>query len=216
MTEGIWNDKKHSLVVLSGGVLSIALQDSFWVVMAGSIGMGALLFSKRMKRFGLANTITTTRLLLLLVVIFLSSVIDTRLTGAALIVVLVLDGVDGYVARRRNEQSEFGGRLDMETDALFAALTTTLLFVEFEYSILILIPGYLSYLFVWIKLIFGVSDMPAPEMPWVKHLAVAFFISLVTPFLLPERIAMVAVWIGCALVTISFGQELILLLKAKK
>jgi phosphatidylglycerophosphate synthase len=82
-------------------------------------------WGRRRRRFGLANMVTLARLVgtvwilaLLLQAVWVEPTpliaLCVALVGA---VCLILDGVDGRVARRRAETSSFGGRFDMETDA---------------------------------------------------------------------------------------------------
>lgn len=79
-------------------------------------------------------------------------------TGLAL-TVLALDGLDGYLARRLGESSEFGARFDMEVDA---ALILTLCVAVWLLGVTgpwILLLGLMRYAFVvagWIQ-------------PWIKR-----------------------------------------------
>ncbi len=67
-----------------------------------------------------ANTITLCRLLLTFVVIFLFGMHHTLNIGliATIVLIFVLDGIDGYVARRRNETSKLGEVLDTLADRI--------------------------------------------------------------------------------------------------
>jgi len=77
-------------------------------------------------RFGSANQITTVRVVLLALVASLMGEpavppVDAgaaATAAAASISVALLDGVDGWLARRTRMSSAFGARFDMETDAL--------------------------------------------------------------------------------------------------
>lgn len=79
----------------------------------------------RRRRFGAANLVTLARVVGTCWVIGLTlQTLAGRTTGAGLLVIivigsccLILDGVDGRVARLRGETSAFGARFDMETDA---------------------------------------------------------------------------------------------------
>jgi phosphatidylglycerophosphate synthase len=67
---------------------------------------------------GLANLVTLTRLLLtsaLLAPLAAPAPVESVLAVA--IVVLALDGIDGWLARRQGRESAFGARFDMEVDA---------------------------------------------------------------------------------------------------
>ena len=68
----------------------------------------------------IANTITLCRLLLTFVVIVLFGMHQTLDIGliATIALIFVLDGVDGYVARRRKETSKLGEVLDTIADRI--------------------------------------------------------------------------------------------------
>ena len=69
----------------------------------------------------MANLITLSRLLLLIVVIFIAYQPFSWwhiLNVALLILVFVSDGLDGYVARKRNEASVFGAMFDIASDRI--------------------------------------------------------------------------------------------------
>lgn len=100
-----------------------------FVVAAGLIG-----FYWRRRTLGVANTVTLLRVVGTSWVAGLmcqAVLSDLSRSGQLLLVVvgtlcLVLDGVDGRVARSRGESSAFGARFDLETDAallLFLSVT---------------------------------------------------------------------------------------------
>ncbi|MEZ5583441.1 MAG: CDP-alcohol phosphatidyltransferase family protein [Candidatus Competibacteraceae bacterium] len=62
--------------------------------------------------------------------------------------VVLLDGVDGWLARRSNTVSDFGARFDMETDALLIAVLALLVWRLDKVGVWILLAGALRYLFV--------------------------------------------------------------------
>lgn len=67
----------------------------------------------------MANLLTSSRLLLLVAVVWLFYVAEPawQLLNFVLIIILfVTDGLDGYVARKRNETSHFGALWDIATD----------------------------------------------------------------------------------------------------
>ncbi len=61
---------------------------------------------------------------------------------------IALDGVDGWLARRRNEATAFGARFDMETDALLILVLAALVWQLDKAGIWILAAGLLRYAFV--------------------------------------------------------------------
>lgn len=92
----------------------------------------------------MANVITLTRLLLLIVVVFIAYQPYSWwhfLNVALLIVVFVSDGIDGYVARKRNETSVFGAMFDIASDRM-TELTIWIVLVD------------LDIVAVWVPLVF--------------------------------------------------------------
>ncbi len=97
--------------------------------------------------FGFANTITGFRLVGILVLLMFANIPNEWVIIAS-IFILILDGVDGYVARKTNLESEFGEYFDKEVDALFMLTLCLLLFTKSQFGLWILIPGSFRYLFV--------------------------------------------------------------------
>lgn len=104
-------------------------------------------------RFGLANAITSVRVTLAALVAGLLGRSDLAAwwvwgaVGAAGLAAL-LDGVDGWVARRLNLDSEFGARFDMETDAALIAVLSVLVWQEEKAGVWVLGCGAMRYAFV--------------------------------------------------------------------
>ena len=61
---------------------------------------------------------------------------------------MVLDGVDGYVARRYGAASRFGARLDMEVDAFLLLVLAVLVWQGGKVGVWVLAVGGIRYLFV--------------------------------------------------------------------
>lgn len=103
-------------------------------------------------KFGPANQITLVRALLVAGLAILvgqpaTSIVAWRVVVIAIVATL-LDGVDGWVARRTGTVSAFGTRFDMETDA---ALILVLAILAWQYGKAgpwVLLSGLLRYLFV--------------------------------------------------------------------
>ena len=114
-----------------GGLFAIRavvpLSAAAWVAGIGYLVVSSALLSaglrrRRTERFGEANALTATRSMLVglttaLVVSSFAGEASTPLLVSIVTVALLLDGVDGYVARRTGSESELGARFDMEVDA---------------------------------------------------------------------------------------------------
>lgn len=103
-------------------------------------------------RFGAANQITTLRAILVALVAGLVG--EPRLPAvaaaavAASVAVILLDGVDGWLARRNRIASRFGARFDMEIDALLILVLSVLAWRHEKAGAWIVVSGLLRYAFV--------------------------------------------------------------------
>jgi phosphatidylglycerophosphate synthase len=103
-------------------------------------------------RFGLANQITAFRALLVaMVAAAIGEPVEPSVAAGAVALALlatVLDGVDGWLARRSGTSSEFGARFDMEVDALLILVLAALVWRHEKAGAWVLLSGSLRYLFV--------------------------------------------------------------------
>ena len=126
-------------------------------------------------RYGAANCITTARAsgtALVAAIIPIASplnvqlsadVLDTQILFAEyalwlitvfIVVLLILDGLDGYLARRSALMSQFGARFDMEVDALLILVISVLIWQSGEVGIWIVSLGLMRYFFVAASLVY--------------------------------------------------------------
>ena len=74
---------------------------------------------------------------------------DVAWTAAILaLVVSLLDGADGWLARRTRLASDFGARFDMEVDALLIVVLAILVWQHGKAGVWVLLSGLLRYVFV--------------------------------------------------------------------
>jgi len=122
-------------------------------------------------RFGPANKVTMVRAILVTIVAALIGEPTLPSAGwlgaGAAVVATVLDGVDGWLARRTGMASAFGARFDMETDALLIQVLAILAWQYGKAGPWVLISGLLRYLFVaagWV-----LPWMREPLLPSVRR-----------------------------------------------
>ncbi|MGH6954417.1 MAG: CDP-alcohol phosphatidyltransferase family protein [Alphaproteobacteria bacterium] len=92
----------------------------------------------------MANLITLSRFLLLFVLVAMALKAPPAwqlVDGPLLVLIIALDGVDGYVARRRGEASTFGSVFDVVVDRI----------VEY---VLWIVLAYLNVVAVWVAILF--------------------------------------------------------------
>jgi phosphatidylglycerophosphate synthase len=99
-------------------------------------------------RFGAANLVTALRLLLVGALSIALHQAAGGLLAALVLATLVLDGLDGWLARRAGLTSPFGAHFDMEVDALLVLTTSAELFLSGKFGWWILAGGVLRYLYV--------------------------------------------------------------------
>lgn len=143
----------HALVVTVCTFLALAgLPLSLAAALSG-VSFAALIFICRGQwasggRFGLASWVTAGRLLgVVLLPGFIASDSISLALGAACL--LVLDGIDGWLARRWGLVSEFGEYFDKEVDAFFMLILCLMLYQGGRLGGWIVLPGLLRYGFVF-------------------------------------------------------------------
>jgi phosphatidylglycerophosphate synthase len=188
------------------------------------LGFGSLLAfciacRTREKRFGglgVANALTLARLL----ITFAVSLVSWRTPwhfalGAA--VVLVLDGVDGWVARRLGEASVFGAYFDMETDAYLILMLCLVLYLAGGVGAWALIPGSLRYAFVVVRRLQGMKQMRERRSRFGRIAFLTLAVSLLlacVPGL--QSISAALVGVGLLVVSISFSEDFRALIQAAR
>lgn len=166
-------------------------------------------------RFGPANLITLARLLL---IAMLAAVLGERVPDADALawavltvasVAALMDAVDGPIARRRGEASEFGARFDMESDALLVLVLSALAWQLGKAGAWVLAAGAMRYLFVAAAWRWPWLAQPLPPRWRRKAVCVVQIVSLILclcPWLQPPLSVAVAA-VGLAALTASFGLD---------
>ena len=117
-----------------------------------------------LKRFGAANNVTLLRAGIAALVAGLLGHAGLTpglawLLAAFAGLALILDGIDGWLARRNGLQSPFGARFDMEVDAAFILILAALVYQADKAGIWVLLSGLLRYGFV----VLGYA------LPWLRR-----------------------------------------------
>ena len=129
---------------------------------------------------------------------------------------LLLDLVDGFVARRTATESDFGARFDMETDA-FLILVLSVHAVQFL-GAWVLVIGAMRYVFgaaAWAAPWLAAPLPPSRARKRVAALQGAALVA-VAPALLPVWAATVLVAVALAALVWSFGRDTVWLWRARE
>ena len=169
-------------------------------------------------RLGPADRVTLTRATLACAVAALateSSPLHTVLLVLIASVALMLDAVDGRVARATRTQSGFGARFDGEADAFLMLVLSV--HVAPAYGAWVLAIGVARYAF-WLA---GVASPwlrdPLPARPWRKVVAAVQGVVLVVAAagVLPEGVATAALAVALGLLVESFGRDVLWLVRRR-
>ncbi|WP_426321283.1 CDP-alcohol phosphatidyltransferase family protein [Microbacterium sp. E-13] len=202
----------------------VPLPPAAWVAGLGYLVVSSLLLTAGLRgeaRFGPANAVTATRsalvgLVTALVVASFARPVPTALLVALVACALILDGVDGYVARRTGSESEIGARFDMEVDA-FLLLVLSVYDVRFVGGWVLAI-GLMRYAFVVAGWMLPWMRRTLPPRYWRKVVTAACGIALAvvaSQLLPPAGSAMVAA-AGLVLMLESFGRDVLWLARLNR
>jgi phosphatidylglycerophosphate synthase len=209
-------------VVGAAALLGAFLDDGAVVVRAAAIaavggaGLAWLwLRHRRAEAFGVANSVTLARAALTVLLVALLGTAPTPAVGWVVVAFgtagVALDGVDGALARRRNEASSFGARFDMETDALLILVLAALVWQHGKAGPWILAAGLMRYLFVaasWALPWFGAALPPSRRRQAVCVVQIVSLLGALVPIVVPPWSASLAL-AGLAALVWSFAVDVL-------
>jgi len=168
-------------------------------------------------RLGPADRVTAVRAVLaggvaVLTVRGLVDPLSTRLTAvlvAVCVVALLLDAVDGHLARRTGTESAFGARFDMETDAFLIAVLSVHVAPRFGWWVLAI--GAMRYAYVAAGRGLSWLRRPTPPRYWAKVVAAVqgIVLTVAASGLLPDRAVRMALLGALLLLVASFGRDVV-------
>ena len=167
---------------------------------------------------GVANTITVFRLALVasLLAPLVAPAPPAGIISVA-ITALVLDGLDGWFARRSNRVSAFGARLDIEVDAGLTVVLALNALLSESVGLLVLLLVLPRYLWVAIGRLLPWLRGELPERWSRKVVTVIQTVTLITlqlPFVAGLLSAVLVLVVG-GIVLFSFGQDVIWLARRR-
>ena len=152
-----------------------------------------------LSRFGPANVMTSVRAALVaLVTGFIADIGHPGAAATALVIavlVTMLDGVDGWIARRTRTDSAFGARFDMEVDAWLIVVLAVLAWQGGKAGGWILLAGLLRYAFVAAAWAWPWMARPLPPSFRRKTVCVVQIVALIVtlaPFVQPPASVAIA------------------------
>jgi phosphatidylglycerophosphate synthase/uncharacterized membrane protein YbhN (UPF0104 family) len=158
-------------------------------------------------RFGLANAVTTLRLVITLWFLLAFASQAGWLLAAVALASLLLDLVDGWLARRAGLSSDFGALFDMETDALFVLTLALALFSRGIAGPWVILAGLWRYLYVLAPACIPASGSEDKRSTHGRLLYVVMMTCFVVALAVPASIGWLLALVGTVAVSISFGQS---------
>ncbi|MBG6107419.1 CDP-alcohol phosphatidyltransferase family protein [Frigoribacterium sp. CG_9.8] len=200
-----------STVTAVGGAIFVSLLAALSYLVASNILLVRALRKRPGTRFGQANVVTAARSTLVgvitgIVVLSFFAPVPVWIVLALVVPTLLLDAVDGWVARRTGSASELGARFDMEVDAFLLLVLSA--YVSQTLGIWVLSIGLMRYAFVAAGWIFPWLRRRLPFRYWrkvvtaVQGIALSIAITAVLPV-----VNAVCVAIALALLIESFGRD---------
>lgn len=170
---------------------------------------------KKIKPFGgYANWITFFRMLLL----FYIAINFQKMPYFGIVLLFVtnilLDILDGIIARKFKSESTFGLYFDMELDAFYVCLASIILYTEGLIGSWIIFIGLLRYIFTFGMVVLSIDIQSEPKQKFASWIAGILFWCLLIPFLNTEFNFILLV--ASSLVVISFIKSFIFQLKSNK
>lgn len=221
-----WRSLSLGLVAVGSGLLAAVALGVLtpWPVVAAGLGylLGAAVIGARWHRarFGAANTVTLARVVGCCWVgaLTVEAALGGLDQGDRLLMIgvatgcLILDGVDGWVARARSEVSSFGARFDMETDAVLLGCLSLAIPILGVAGWWVLALSGMRYGYLLASSVFPALRIPLPLSYARKVVAVIAAVSLIAALAVglvwPGWPAGTILLVGLACLCWSFGRDI--------
>ncbi|MEE4279050.1 MAG: CDP-alcohol phosphatidyltransferase family protein [Halieaceae bacterium] len=202
-----------ALAWLLVGAIPAAISLSALGYLAGSmLALLLLLRSPPLAQLGPCNLVTLLRLAMVSALLApLAAPASTVTILTLALTALVLDGVDGWLARRLGHATDFGARFDMEVDAVFGLILALNAWVAGTVGAYVLLLGLPRYAFAAAGRRFPWIEQPLPERFGRKLVCVLQILALIA-LQLPPLVgppATMLVVLTLAALAWSFGRDVL-------
>ncbi len=207
-----WTEQHALIMLLGAGGAWLEHSALLLAAMAAASWLGLLVRGRGHYApgggFGLANTLTAGRALGATALLVIP--LHPTWQAISLWLLMGLDGLDGWAARRWRTASVFGALFDQESDALLMLTVCLLLFLGGRLEGWILLPGLLRYGFVLVHQWGRTRSVVLRGSRFTRSIGVAAGVGL-TACLLPQLPAAFALWLAAGLslgLALSFASSL--------
>jgi phosphatidylglycerophosphate synthase len=154
---------------------------------------------------GYANLLTLLRYILQLLILAFSDIWPLWSLGLLFIIPVLIDGLDGYLARRLNHTTKFGALFDLETDSLFMTVTAMILYNRHIAGAWLLPAAYMRYFYVLVVAIFRLNGIQEKSTRFGPFIAFIMYVSLIIEFLSRSATSRIILISASCLIILSFG-----------
>ncbi len=210
MKIAFWNDR-HALLMILAAILAFLTNSILPILL---IGFGSFTYFIALHRHflndfspfgGYANWVTFLRLVLVCSALFYANYLSGLALGLLLTASVLLDAVDGYLARKFNQASVFGQYFDMEVDALFVLGMCFYYYLFQGIPSWILLPAIMRYVFRVTTMVFKKADFQEKKKNYAAFIAGTFFVILLLGTILEDSMRYYSLLVGSLLIIISFS-----------
>ena len=208
---GAWT-RWNAVIHLGALGFALFLGQTWPVAWCGVASLGALVSANRgaltrSRQLGWANAVTASRAVIVWAVGVGLGDAPAELLALIVLGLLALDGVDGYLARRRGTSSELGALFDMETDSFFVLTVVLVLFQRGDLGAWILVAGVLRYFYVLLRAVVPPRNPDVQRSRLGRLAFTGLALGLFLAFAVPGVVGRTAALTGTALVTLSFARS---------
>lgn len=201
----------NALGMLGAAAIALWLRNSWPLLVMGGAMLGGLVVVARERwtpdgSIGAANAVTALRVGLLGLLPPAASAGAGPVIGLSLFI-LGTDGVDGWLARRRNTTTEFGAFFDKETDALFLLVLCGLAAFHGRVPLWIVGIGLLRYVFVLALFLVQSSNKTEERSTLARYLYGGMVTALLLSFLPYPTLYRPLVFLATAALFVSFARS---------
>lgn len=217
----LW-DRYHCFALLIASIAFLFYQSLLLFVFIGIASSIILFYTCRselnnLKPYGgWANRVTGFRFLATLVLALVYSKLTNFQIGIWLAILLPFDGLDGYLARKRSEQTKMGAYFDMETDVLFVCIAACILFIRGLAGYEILLIAFIRYFYIFIVFLLRLHKITEQRTRIGPIVAVYVFLAVTLSFWLSENIRFIVIYSALVLLLFSFSYSFLLLLRESR
>lgn len=204
-----WSDV-HSLIMITAVLLCVILASVYPLFLVAIFSFSLLVVTQlsalRQYRFfaGPANWLTFIRLIVTIYATTNFSSLSVSVFFVLMLGSMLLDVLDGFVARKLSISSEFGRVFDMEADAYFVMALGLYFYFTTDLGLWLLLPGLMRYVYRLCILAFPQPSFSESKKQYAAVLAGLNFVILLAAILLPQMQQLIALVFSTGIVVASF------------